>query len=85
MSAGQTEEALVLKSGCQQVSLGRAISELKARGFVKGGQQIAIVQSGRLPIWRSSSTHAIQVASQGRPFPRKKPYAFPCLQQFLYT
>ena len=39
----------------------RAISDLKARGFVKGGQQIAIVQSGRLPIWRSTSTHAIQV------------------------
>jgi len=39
----------------------RAISELKTRGFVKGGQQIAIVQSGRKPIWRSSSTHAIQV------------------------
>ena len=39
----------------------RAIAELKARGYVKGGQQVAIVQSGRQPIWRSASTHAIQV------------------------
>jgi pyruvate kinase len=28
---------------------------------VRGGQQVAIVQSGRQPIWRSASTHAIQV------------------------
>lgn len=40
----------------------RAIEELKARGYVKGGQQVAIVQSGRQPIWRSASTHAIQVS-----------------------
>lgn len=40
----------------------RAIDELKARGYVKGGQQVAIVQSGRQPIWRSASTHAIQVS-----------------------
>ena len=39
----------------------RAIIELKMRGYVKGGQQVAIVQSGRQPIWRSSSTHTIQV------------------------
>lgn len=39
----------------------KAIEELKARGYVKGGQQVAIVQSGRQPIWRSASTHAIQV------------------------
>ena len=39
----------------------RAIQELKARGFLAGGQQVAIVQSGRQPIWRSASTHAIQV------------------------
>ena len=38
-----------------------AIAELKARGLVVGGQQVAIVQSGRQPIWRSASTHAIQV------------------------
>ena len=40
----------------------RAIVELKQRGYVKGGQQVAIVQSGRQPIWRSSSTHAIQAS-----------------------
>lgn len=38
-----------------------AIAELKRRGLVEGGQQVAIVQSGRQPIWRSASTHAIQV------------------------
>ena len=38
-----------------------AIAELKARGLVAGGQQVAIVQSGRQPIWRQASTHAIQV------------------------
>ena len=39
----------------------RAIEELKRRGFVEGGQQVAIVQSGRQPIWRSASTHVISV------------------------
>ena len=39
----------------------RAIAYLRERNFVKGGQQVAIVQSGREPIWRSASTHAIQV------------------------
>ena len=40
----------------------RAIQELKARGFLMGGQQVGIVQSGRQPIWRAASTHAIQVS-----------------------
>ena len=40
---------------------GRAIQELKERRFVVGGQQVAIVQSGKTPIWRSASTHVIQV------------------------
>eukprot|EP00891_Asterochloris_glomerata_P005488 jgi/Astpho2/5488/e_gw1.00078.13.1_t len=39
----------------------KGINELKSRGLVKGGQQVAIVQSGRQPIWRQASTHAIQV------------------------
>jgi hypothetical protein len=39
----------------------RAVDELKRRGFVDGGQQVAIVQSGRQPIWRSASTHTISV------------------------
>ena len=38
-----------------------AIAELKQRGYVSGGQQVAIVQSGKQPIWRAASTHAIQV------------------------
>jgi len=43
-----------------------AIAELKARGYVRGGQQVAILQSGRQPIWRQASTHAIQVRSVPR-------------------
>ena len=39
----------------------RAIEELKRRAFVESGQQVAIVQSGRQPIWRSASTHVISV------------------------
>lgn len=38
---------------------------LKERKLVTGGQLLAVVQSGRQPIWRSSSTHSIQV----RPVP----------------
>ncbi|KAK2080267.1 hypothetical protein QBZ16_000120 [Prototheca wickerhamii] len=43
------------------VTFDRAVEELKARGFVRGGQLVAIVQSGRQPIWRSTSTHSIAV------------------------
>jgi pyruvate kinase len=39
----------------------RAITELKDRNYLEGGQLVAIVQSGRQPIWRTTSTHAIQV------------------------
>ncbi|GMH40110.1 hypothetical protein BSKO_08014 [Bryopsis sp. KO-2023] len=39
----------------------RAIAELKRREYVKDGEFVAIVQSGRRPIWRSASTHTIQV------------------------
>eukprot|EP00897_Mesotaenium_endlicherianum_P003459 jgi/Mesen1/3140/ME000184S02209 len=31
------------------------------RGLVKNGEDVALVQSGRQPIWRSESTHHIQV------------------------
>eukprot|EP00884_Botryococcus_braunii_P022374 jgi/Botrbrau1/8820/Bobra.0335s0010.1 len=41
----------------------RAIAILKERGYVRSKQQLAIVQSGRERIWRSASTHAIQVRS----------------------
>ena len=43
----------------------RAIEELRLRGHVSPGQQVAIVQSGRKPIWRSASTHTIQVREVG--------------------
>ena len=43
------------------MALVRAIEELKRRGFLEGGQQVAIVQSGRQPIWRTASTHNISV------------------------
>lgn len=38
-----------------------ALSYLQQRGMIKEGEQIALVQSGRQPIWRSHSTHSIQV------------------------
>ncbi|KAL4858542.1 Plastidial pyruvate kinase 3 [Chlorella vulgaris] len=44
-----------------EVTFDRAITELKDRNYLEGGQLVAIVQSGRQPIWRTTSTHAIQV------------------------
>lgn len=38
-----------------------AISELVRRGYLDKDRLVAIVQSGRRPIWRSASTHIIQV------------------------
>lgn len=38
-----------------------ALSLLKKQGMVKEGEQIALLQSGKQPIWRSPSTHNIQV------------------------
>ena len=38
-----------------------AISELARRGYVQPDRLVAIVQSGRKPIWRAASTHIIQV------------------------
>ncbi|XP_042481373.1 plastidial pyruvate kinase 2 isoform X2 [Macadamia integrifolia] len=38
-----------------------ALSLLQDQGMVKGGEEVALVQSGRQPIWRSQSTHNIQV------------------------
>ncbi|CAN6443893.1 unnamed protein product [Victoria cruziana] len=38
-----------------------ALSFLKSYGMVKEGEQIALLQSGRQPIWRSHTTHDIQV------------------------
>ncbi|XP_010555705.1 PREDICTED: plastidial pyruvate kinase 2 [Tarenaya hassleriana] len=39
----------------------KALDALVKLGMVKKGEEIAIVQSGRQPIWRSQSTHNIQV------------------------
>ncbi|KAL2527379.1 Plastidial pyruvate kinase 2 [Abeliophyllum distichum] len=38
-----------------------ALSVLQKNGMVKEGEHVALVQSGRQPIWRSQSTHNIQV------------------------
>lgn len=38
-----------------------ALSLLKKQGMVKEGEQVALVQSGKQPIWRLHSTHNIQV------------------------
>lgn len=38
-----------------------ALSVLQRQGMVKEGEHVALVQSGRQPIWRSQSTHNIQV------------------------
>lgn len=45
----------------QEVTFDRALTMLKERGHVKGGQMVALVQSGRRAIWRAASTHVIQV------------------------
>ncbi|KAL7146220.1 hypothetical protein ABFS83_06G025800 [Erythranthe nasuta] len=37
-----------------------ALALLKKQGMVKEGEQVALVQSGRQPIWRFKSTHNIQ-------------------------
>nr|XP_043609441.1 plastidial pyruvate kinase 2-like [Erigeron canadensis] len=42
-------------------TFGKALSTLKNQGMVKEGEQVALVQSGRQPIWRFQSTHNIQV------------------------
>ncbi|GFY81871.1 plastidic pyruvate kinase beta subunit 1 [Actinidia rufa] len=38
-----------------------ALEVLQKQGMVKEGEQVALVQSGRQPIWRFQSTHNIQV------------------------
>ncbi|OWM79611.1 hypothetical protein CDL15_Pgr023023 [Punica granatum] len=39
----------------------RALTLLQNQGMVKEGEEVALVQSGRQPIWRFQSTHNIQV------------------------
>jgi len=42
-------------------TFGNALSYLLKHGMVKDGEEVALVQSGKHPIWRSQSTHNIQV------------------------
>ncbi|KAF8379633.1 hypothetical protein HHK36_029075 [Tetracentron sinense] len=42
-------------------TFGNALSLLQNQGMVKEGEEVALVQSGRQPIWRFQSTHNIQV------------------------
>ncbi|KAJ3695174.1 hypothetical protein LUZ60_000551 [Juncus effusus] len=44
-----------------ETSFQDALSYLLKHGMVKEGEEVALVQSGRQPIWRSQSTHNIQV------------------------
>lgn len=37
------------------------IFHMQNQGMVKEGEEVALVQSGRQPIWRFQSTHNIQV------------------------
>ncbi|CAO2204250.1 unnamed protein product [Urochloa humidicola] len=42
-------------------TFGDALAYLLKHGMVKDGEEVALVQSGKQPIWRSQSTHNIQV------------------------
>jgi hypothetical protein len=42
-----------------------AMQELVSRGYLGADQLVALVMSGRKPIWRSASTHSIQVRGGG--------------------
>lgn len=42
-------------------TISEAMSYLQKHGMVKEGEEVALVQSGRQSIWRSQSTHNIQV------------------------
>ncbi|CAN6564837.1 unnamed protein product [Malus baccata var. baccata] len=44
-----------------ETSFCNALTVLKKQGLVKAGEEVALVQSGRQPIWRLQSTHNIQV------------------------
>jgi pyruvate kinase len=44
-----------------ETTIDAAIAQLVARGYLSKTQVVALVQSGKRPIWHSASTHAIQV------------------------
>ncbi|KAF8413265.1 hypothetical protein HHK36_001241 [Tetracentron sinense] len=48
-------------SGDAEETFTNALSLLQNQGLVKEGEEVALVQSGRQPIWRLQSTHNIQV------------------------
>lgn len=48
-------------SDTAETAFDEALRHLKARRLVSGGQLLVLVQSGQKPIWRSASTHAVQV------------------------
>ncbi|XP_066312249.1 pyruvate kinase isozyme G, chloroplastic-like [Miscanthus floridulus] len=48
-------------SDVAEKTFGNALSYLLKHGMVKDGEEVALVQSGSQPIWRSQSTHNIQV------------------------
>jgi hypothetical protein len=37
------------------------VGSIQKKGMVQDGEEVALVQSGRQPIWRSEYTHHIQV------------------------
>ncbi|KAJ7222880.1 hypothetical protein O6H91_Y465500 [Diphasiastrum complanatum] len=52
---------LVSFSNDAEETFSKALGILQKRGLLKEGEEVALVQSGRQPIWRSESTHHIQV------------------------
>eukprot|EP00271_Cylindrocystis_brebissonii_P016109 TRINITY_DN39310_c0_g1_i1.p1 TRINITY_DN39310_c0_g1~~TRINITY_DN39310_c0_g1_i1.p1 ORF type:complete len:616 (+),score=125.11 TRINITY_DN39310_c0_g1_i1:233-2080(+) len=48
-------------SGEAEETFTKALEVLKKAGMVQVGEEVALVQSGRQPIWRTESTHHIQV------------------------
>ncbi|KAI3458064.1 hypothetical protein Pfo_014727 [Paulownia fortunei] len=48
-------------SGDAEETFADALALLQKQGMVKEGEHVALVQSGRQPIWRFQSTHNIQV------------------------
>lgn len=69
--SGQVARHLCLFHGVQplvmpfedsfEASVDAALAALAARGFLAKGRLVAVVQSGRRPIWRRREQHAIQL------------------------
>ncbi len=50
-----------LLSGTLELALIGDVDSEQKRGMVQDGEEVALVQSGRQPIWRSEYSHHIQV------------------------